>query len=547
MHKLIPVLIIALFGFGSADGQYKNATDDTSVVAEVDGEHIYLERFRNEYIDHLFKTGIADSPRVRNAFLERTIQKMLVVQQARKSRVVEQPGFELERARVERKLLIEGLLFAEVYSRVEVSESDLREMFVRVNTSITARHLYAPTKTSADALYQRLQSGENFETLAAIVFKDSVLSSNGGLLEPFGFDEMDPAFEDAAYKLAIGEVSEPVRTAQGYSIIKVEDRFLKPILTESEFANKRDRLAAYVTVKKRESARRQFLADLSEALNIVVLDETMEKFLAELHSGNIESGEDLGLSESSPLLQTATGVITVADVLEEAQFTSDRLRSHIRTAESLEAFVRGVALRKEMVHLASRKHVGETDAFAEAFQAAMDEWLYAQAWNEWRSSIIISSDQARAYHERNEEEFLDSERREIWEIVVQDEDRAIALAQEANRYNFEKLALMHSIRPGADDNRGFLGALSYDEMGVVGDIVFSANPDEIIGPIPVGGRFAIFKVGKIIPPGPAPFDVVESEIVSRLEREELRKLIRDDVQELRANALIQELLFDFEL
>ena len=129
MHKLIPVLIIALFGFGSADGQYKNATDDTSVVAEVDGEHIYLERFRNEYIDHLFKTGIADSPRVRNAFLERTIQKMLVVQQARKSRVVEQPGFELERARVERKLLIEGLLFAEVYSRVEVSESDLREMF----------------------------------------------------------------------------------------------------------------------------------------------------------------------------------------------------------------------------------------------------------------------------------------------------------------------------------------------------------------------------------------------------------------------------------
>src|SRR5690606_39944691 len=78
---------------------------------------------------------------------------------------------------------------------------------------------------------------------------------------------MDPDFEDAAFGLAVGAVSRPVRTAQGYSIIQVTDRFTKPILTETEFAERKERLRNLVLQKKRAQARSHFIRSTADALD----------------------------------------------------------------------------------------------------------------------------------------------------------------------------------------------------------------------------------------------------------------------------------------
>ena len=69
------------------------------------------------------------------------------------------------------------------------------------------------TRAQTDSLH-RLLEGESFQALAGEVFNDPELQASGGLLPPFTFDEMDPDFEDAAFTLLIGEISEPVRTPQ---------------------------------------------------------------------------------------------------------------------------------------------------------------------------------------------------------------------------------------------------------------------------------------------------------------------------------------------
>ena len=58
---------------------------------------------------------------------------------------------------------------------------------------------------------------------------DDSSASQGGSLGEFGKGMMVPPFEQAAFALKVGDISEPVKSPFGYHIIKIEDRRTKPL------------------------------------------------------------------------------------------------------------------------------------------------------------------------------------------------------------------------------------------------------------------------------------------------------------------------------
>jgi peptidyl-prolyl cis-trans isomerase SurA len=76
-----------------------------------------------------------------------------------------------------------------------------------------------------DRLYDSIQAGKDFATMASKYSEDRGSAQRGGELPWFGTGRMIKEFEDACFALKnIGDVSRPIRTSFGWHIIKLLDR-----------------------------------------------------------------------------------------------------------------------------------------------------------------------------------------------------------------------------------------------------------------------------------------------------------------------------------
>jgi len=100
-------------------------------------------------------------------------------------------------------------------------------------TKTRARHiLIKPTEVLTDeealeklrALRNRIESGEDFATVARAHSDDKGSAIKGGDLGWVQPGVLVPAFEEAMSKLAIGQISEPVQTSFGWHLIQVQER-----------------------------------------------------------------------------------------------------------------------------------------------------------------------------------------------------------------------------------------------------------------------------------------------------------------------------------
>ena len=85
---------------------------------------------------------------------------------------------------------------------------------------IRASHILVNTKEEAENLLLDLEQGVAFEDLAK-QYSKCPSGQNGGDLRWFGKGMMVKPFEDAAFSLKQGELSEPVQTQFGWHLILI--------------------------------------------------------------------------------------------------------------------------------------------------------------------------------------------------------------------------------------------------------------------------------------------------------------------------------------
>ena len=88
------------------------------------------------------------------------------------------------------------------------------------SNKIKCLHILVKKNSEALTVLDRLKNGESFTNLAKELSIDKASGKRGGDLGFFIKGMMVKPFEDVAFRLEKGQISEPVKTEFGYHIIK---------------------------------------------------------------------------------------------------------------------------------------------------------------------------------------------------------------------------------------------------------------------------------------------------------------------------------------
>jgi peptidyl-prolyl cis-trans isomerase C len=186
---------------------------------------------------------------------------------------------------MEGQMLRQQLVKKEILDKTTVSTNDVQSFYEKnkekyaEEEQVRARHILikvpqeasatddANLKKKAGDVLKRAKKGEDFAALAK-EFSEDGSRTDGGDLGFFGRGQMVGAFEEVAFTLKPGQVSDLVRTQFGYHIIKVDER--KPAKSLS-YEEAKEQVKEDITREQTLSRYQEYMAALRSKASIEVL------------------------------------------------------------------------------------------------------------------------------------------------------------------------------------------------------------------------------------------------------------------------------------
>ena len=197
---------------------------------------------------------------------------------------------------------------------------------------VSARHILKLTqglspeeaavkKAQIDSIAVLLKNGADFEALARAESEDPGSARQGGNLGFFGRGVMVPQFEEAAYSLQPGEISEPFATAYGYHIVQTLGYKPLPTLDEA----RKDIMTSMARDGRSLLPQKEYLANLRAESDIVLSSEVMDKVNTTISEATDNAAALQALKGDDSVLASFPGVdvIKVSDVAKRLNTMGD--------------------------------------------------------------------------------------------------------------------------------------------------------------------------------------------------------------------------------
>lgn len=202
----------------------------------------------------------------------------------------------------------------------------------------------------AEDLRDRARAGADFAALAEEWSEDPGSAARGGDLGFFPRGSMVPAFEEVAFSLEPGEVSDVVETQFGLHIIRTEEREFP------DMGEIREQLRTQIQMQRTSQAESIFVAGIEEPADVQLADGGLER------ARELAADADATLSSreaNQPLTRYQGGSYTARDYREFLLNQPEQLRQQIEMAadDQLEGLLRNLTRGELLVEEARSRGI----------------------------------------------------------------------------------------------------------------------------------------------------------------------------------------------
>jgi peptidyl-prolyl cis-trans isomerase C len=186
-----------------------------------------------------------------------------------------------------RSAAIRKLIEVDIAKNLAVTDEEVHDYYqsnqnqFKIPEQVHARHILikvtpdaddsakSEAKKKIDSIYEKAVGGADFAELAK-EFSEGPSGPQGGDLGFFGRGRMVKPFEDVAFTLKPGDISDPVETRFGYHIIKVEERKDGSVAPEEEV---KDSITSYLFNQKINQAVMDHADNIRRDAHVEILEE----------------------------------------------------------------------------------------------------------------------------------------------------------------------------------------------------------------------------------------------------------------------------------
>lgn len=504
-------LLLAVAGCEPERGPAPSET----VLATVAGEAITalaLDRFERELPDYLRskKEGVA----AHRAHLQSLIDKKLVLREARKRELDQRPDLKHKLSKMVNKHLVEERSREMIDAQLAVTEAELRAAYEEqaLGWEIWPAHILSASEEDAREIIRLLDAGASFSELARERSLADDADKGGNLGAFFGQGGAVVSLRDGTFHLEEGQVSEPIRTIDGYEVVKVLKKQRIP------FEKLRDDIAKRLTRRKWASRREAVVDSLKQARDLRYHRDRVHAVLAGLHRRGLDPAR-----AQAPLVEYTGGAIKVGDFvqgllnLEKGGLPPDSaavfhvLELYVLPDSllALEARAQGLHQRADIVEWKEKK---------------LQRLLASQQrLDEVEGRVEVTDAEVRAYYD----EHLDTYKSlpgiiEMTEVLVNTRAEAEEILVRArNGERLTELAIRHSVRPGmkpvgghtfADSGRVTVESLYQSPYRTFFGDHNSKDVGVLQGPLAVQEKYSVFRLDRAFEMVPLPFKQVQRPI-----------------------------------
>jgi peptidyl-prolyl cis-trans isomerase C len=437
-----------------------------------------------------------------------------------------------------------------VIKKVKVTDEEVKNYYNHMKYEYTLRQINVPSESEAAEIREQIMAGADFADMAK-KRSTSLDASDGGYIGPNSIGGILYWVEDALFSMKEGDVSQPLQTPTGWTLVKVER--IREIVPDHDINWARQRVTAIKQKQELMNLRHKIEKEIGlfinpEAIAVVYsnlppdipMDDIINYRVTRSNAPKLEIPEQY---QGIILAKYADGSYTLKDYMKlyDEMSLPDRPRHQYGTESIYDSIHKKILDEALPAYCEQKLKILDIPEVRAGLEKKKEEFLVYRLYDDQvRSRVDVSNMEVEKYYQEHKNELLGPEKRDFSIIITGSKDKADEAVKAARQgEDFTRLVKKYSEDPTVAENMGRSGLVSQGHFTDYDAIAFKLPEGAVSDPLQVPRGWAVVKVWKIEKGQPVAYAEAAQSIKNALVEDKADKLLQTKLAEWRKDYQIK--------